>query len=408
MKRHAIGAIAMLLLAITHFAPAQKVHDVLSFKDFGAVCDGLTDDTTKIQAALNSGSKRINAPAGACKVGTLSVPSNVELVGEGWSTVFVLKDSVGGAVMSIGDGASNVVLRNFKVSANSRNQIPNGNSSGVFVHQNARSVLVENVWVDDVADWGFHVNGSNVTLRRTKATNITGARGEHAVRAGYLVGSGVPSIAASNVTIDEAEVSACGLPYTDGFILEQGTAIVLRSSRALGCSWTCFKLKSNQTIVSHNSAIGCGVGFQTQGPLQDLTLRSNVSSRSNGSGYQFNQLSLVTAGRNWIISNNLATNNGQPPGNSTTYGFAFENWPGAKTNQISLIDNTAVDDQEVGTQSRGFSFGTQGMHTNVHLSGNVSTGNRVDYFWGPSIDLPTLTAGQANVGSTGPVSMTKR
>ena len=125
-----------------------------------------------------------------------------------------------------------------------------------------------------------------------------------------------------------------------------------------------------------------------------------------GPGYQFNQLSLVTAGRNWMISNNQATDNGQPPGNSTTYGFAFENWPGAKTDHIFLIGNTAVDNQKVGTQARGFSFGTHGIHTNVHMSGNVAKGNKVDYFLGPSINLPTLTEGQINVGSKGKVSMT--
>ena len=255
MKRHTIGAIAALLVAISMYVSAQKVPDVLSLKDFGAVCDGSTDDTTRIQAALNSGAKRINAQAGTCKVGTLSIPSNVELVGEGWSTVFLLRNSVAAAVISVGDGASNVVLRDFKVSANSKNQIPSGNSSGVFVHQNARSVLVENVWVDDVADWGFHVNGSNVTLRRTKATNITGARGEHAVRAGYLVGSSVPSIAASYVTIDEAEVERVRAPAHGRLHFGAGDCNrICKTAGRLAALWTCFKLKSNQTIVSHNSA----------------------------------------------------------------------------------------------------------------------------------------------------------
>jgi hypothetical protein len=378
-----------------------QYRSVVALKEFGAVCDGVTDDTTTIQLALSSGAQRVLASSGVCATSTLSVPSNVELVGEGSSTVFLLNNWTNGSVIAVGYGASNVVLRNFKVSANSRNQTPNGNSSGVFVHQTASRVLIENVSVDDVADWGFHINGSEVTLRHTRVTNITGARGEHAVRAGYLVGSGIPPVAASRVTIENADVTECALPHTDGFILERGTEIVLQHSRAVGCSWTCFKLKSNQTLVSGNSASDCGVGFQTQGPLQDLTLSHNKSSTNKGSGYQFNQVSSVAAARNWRITHNEAMNNGQPPGNSTTYGFAFENLPGAHADDVFIDANTAIDNQPVTTQARGISFGTFGRYRNVRLFNNVAKGNKIDYYLGPALDLDSLTDGQNNVGSAG-------
>ena len=395
----------VLSIAVLFATCAASRQPVVNIKDFGALCDGLADDTEKIQRAIDSGAKAVRVPSGVCRISTLSIPSDLELAGDGWSTVFLLKNRIDGPALRVADGASNIVLRDFKVSANSRNQIPNGRSSGIFVHQNAAGVQIVNVWVDDVADWGFHINGSEVKLRRTKATNITGARGENAVRAGYLVGSGVPPVRASRVMIDEAEVGECALPHTDGFILERGTEIVVQRSRAIGCAWTCFKVKSDQTLVSHNRASGCGVGFQTQGPLQDLTLTYNLSSNNRGSGYQFNQVSRTKTARNWHIANNQARNNGQPPGNSTTYGFAFENLPGANTQGVLILANAAIDDQPVRTQMRGISFGNHGLYTQVHMARNIATGNKVDYFLGPSMDLDSLSEAQGNIATAGTVAL---
>jgi hypothetical protein len=402
MKRLATTALALCTFCAGSVgAPEESVN----VKNLGAVCDGVSDDTRIIQRALDSGSKSVRAPSGVCRVSTLTIPSNVELRGEGWSTVFLLNDNVHGAVLVVANGATDIALRDFKVSANSRNQNPHGSSAGILVHGQARRVHIENVWVDDVADWGFHINGAEVTLSRTKATNITGARGENSVRAGYLVGSGLPPVEAVRVTMDDAEVSGCALPHTNGFMLERGSGIVLRRSRAIGCSWTCFKIRTDRTVLSENQASHCGIGFQTQGPVDDLTLVNNASSHNKGSGYQFNQLSVARTARNWRIANNRARNNGQPPGNSTTYGFAFENLPGALTEAVYISSNEAIDDQPVRTQLRGFSFGNHGRYANVHMSGNTAKGNQVDYFLGPSFDSDSFTEGERNVGTAGRLSV---
>lgn len=60
----------------------DKMRDVVSVKDFGAVGDGVADDTVAIQAALDSGAKQVVFPLGAYKTGALTIPNYMHLVGE--------------------------------------------------------------------------------------------------------------------------------------------------------------------------------------------------------------------------------------------------------------------------------------------------------------------------------------
>ena len=60
----------------------NKVIEVISVKDFGAVGDGVTDDTAAIQTALNSGAGLVSIPPGDYKVtSTLLIPPNTHLNG---------------------------------------------------------------------------------------------------------------------------------------------------------------------------------------------------------------------------------------------------------------------------------------------------------------------------------------
>lgn len=64
-----------------------KMRDTVSAKDFGAVGDGVSTDTTAIQAAINAvsaaGGGTVYLPAGAYKTGTLNLPQDVYLEGAG-------------------------------------------------------------------------------------------------------------------------------------------------------------------------------------------------------------------------------------------------------------------------------------------------------------------------------------
>lgn len=63
----------------------DKNRDIVSVKDFGAVGDGTTDDTSAIQAALNSNPTLLIFPKGTYKVGILDIKANIEIMGMGSS-----------------------------------------------------------------------------------------------------------------------------------------------------------------------------------------------------------------------------------------------------------------------------------------------------------------------------------
>ena len=74
----------------------SKLQDTVSVKDFGAVGDGVADDTAAIQAAIDTG-KTVVIPAGNYLINTaLVVPQNyLNVVGQGWPKLIAGTNNMG-------------------------------------------------------------------------------------------------------------------------------------------------------------------------------------------------------------------------------------------------------------------------------------------------------------------------
>ena len=84
-----------------------------SIKFQGAVCDGVTDDTTSLQAALNA-SQDIYIPINSrCVASNLVIPHDMKLTGIGDSSVLVMKSGSTGILLST--GLHTVILKEFKL-----------------------------------------------------------------------------------------------------------------------------------------------------------------------------------------------------------------------------------------------------------------------------------------------------
>src|SRR6185436_7470638 len=94
--------------------------------------------------------------------GSLVIPSNMTFEGQGWSCSLIIPDNLNGPVVMNSGVTSNVVLRNFKMRGNSANQpTNNATRAGAYFDENASGILMENLWADDVNDWGICFKGSD-------------------------------------------------------------------------------------------------------------------------------------------------------------------------------------------------------------------------------------------------------
>lgn len=119
----------------------SKLRDVVSVKDFGAVGDGVANDTSAIQAALNSISAGIVfVPTGLYNVTSLTLPNGVSLVGEG-PFESVLRETNASATTILA-GISNAIKDLKFISSVTR-------IAGIYINISGNGCLIENCEFDD-------------------------------------------------------------------------------------------------------------------------------------------------------------------------------------------------------------------------------------------------------------------
>lgn len=101
---------------------ASKLNDVVSVKDFGAVGDGVADDTLAIQAAIISGSKCIYFPQGTYALNFITptlftVPQDTKLIGVGTGSILNITNtgSVSGSKNVFGFSGDNVTVEDLAI-----------------------------------------------------------------------------------------------------------------------------------------------------------------------------------------------------------------------------------------------------------------------------------------------------
>jgi parallel beta-helix repeat protein len=141
-----------------------KLRQTVSVKDFGAVGDGVTDDRTAIQAALNaSTSVYFPTPSVSYYISdSVSPQSNTLIYGDGFLThIQVPNGSVNCFYIN---GGSGVIIRDLKISTVSQTNAT-AYKCGVLVF-NSANVLVENVLMFNMGHWGVALYDSGNSIVR--------------------------------------------------------------------------------------------------------------------------------------------------------------------------------------------------------------------------------------------------
>ena len=324
----------------------SKLRQTVSVKDFGAVGDGSTDDTSAIQAALNLGPYHaIYFPTGVYIVTNLSVGNDVTMYGDGLTnSQLTLKNGATGAILS-SSNALHLAIQDIGFNGNYTN-CPSGTQcvSITGAESGGNGFWIDRCGFFNAESIGFYQTG---TYSKARISNCVAE------------GNQLDGIAttATNIIL---EGNRCATNGRFG-ILSQGNwsqifgntctnnGQLVTGGAGIGVVSCSFPIVSNNNCISNGTSTYFTHGIQFNGVTNGV-MEGNFSQGNNGSGLDMYQSTYTTCTGNQAINNKVR---------------GIEN---DTTSTYSVIDGNVVN----GNYEIGISvFNTLGSV----VSNNVVTGN---------------------------------
>lgn len=390
--------------AVTRTAQS-KMRDVVSVRDFGAVGDGVADDTAAIQNAINSGSKNVYLPAGTYRITSpLTMAGGVSLIGANKTGTIIFKST-----STVGVG-SNVAR------------------AGTRTDSYAVDAVVILTHADN--DYNYSTQIRNLTLK--KATYAASSYGIYAPRCSQFCfeelliqncNVGYYTFDSWMANLKNVVVQACAIGYQhadDGSGLGTGTSITFQNCWAnfdntIAQPTTAFSIFG----LTYSSLISCAAdnGIRVDGTgIYNYTFLSSTGISMNGCGAENFKGGFINAqsGHVTVIETRTFASTGVASGtigmvyadaaSVTLVGcnFATPTSPGVIYNWVIQNGSNVMEVNPYASPSGGNAFvGYSGgsTKTTITASGTTITNSSGSY------TLPTKVTGSVSLTAATPATI---
>lgn len=279
-----------------------KLSQTVSVKDFGAVGDGVTDDTAAIQLAVSSGAGAVYFPSGTYKVdGRVLLPSNVRVFGDGAASVLKKTSTATqrNTFYFSSGSASNVEIDHL----NFFSDRTMANADTAVIDGSINTTNYDNIYIHDNI-FSYTNDGTGCILIAAKPTTTASN-----IRIVNNTFNGVKYFAVatnnnnSDAVIRNSHVHISGNVFKDcGSFGPQGFCVTIAGG-------------TGNVVVQGNTFSGTnGYGVEFAGPVIGGIIDSNVFSGS------YTQIIALSANAAYAQNDNIIISN------NTTQGAVTANW----------------------------------------------------------------------------------
>ena len=341
---------------------AAKLGDVVSVKDFGAVGDGVTDDTAAIQAAIAAANGRtVLLPAGTYKItSTLTFTPTaatfekpIRLVGDGMLSSIIDTRVANGPAISIAASSTykfstGGVLSDFSIVSNNAAT----NADGIRLYS-VYHLDIERVRVDGLSGKGLHIRSSGAGDTDTTAyLRVTQCR-----FTGNSYGVYVKSDLSGGLPLAYADFEHCALD--------------LNTTCGIGL-WSVDQVNIRYNTITACGATGFNGGILVDGfgsSSRDIYIQANEIGNNN-KPYQVKLASTINVSS---LMNRFVTLNGET---NTLNNFVLDTVTGFKSTQDFHVTGNLVPSLNAYTTQNS---NTAITVTDPYWSGHGTTAGQVKY-----------------------------